>query len=109
MESCGSNNQGNNGRENFKRCADKRPADRGQESFDDKVMADAKALIDEIVAQIAEDGEGKSEREVRALIEEQLAIKGKSYHTVHAMMSQWDSEKFWKAVNYSKSGREDRP
>ena len=71
-------------------------------------MADAKALTDEIVAQIAEDGEGKSEREIQALIEEQLAIKGESYRTMHAMMSQWDSEKLWKDVDFSKSGREDR-
>ena len=72
-------------------------------------MADAKALSDEIVAQISKNGEGKSEQELRALIEEQLTIKGESYRTVRAMMSQWNSEKFWMDVDYAKNGREDHP
>ena len=104
MESCGSTNQGNS-----ERRVEKRPANRSPESFEDKVMADAKDLTDEIMAQVVENGEGKSEREFRALIEEQLAFKGEFYLTVRTMMNQWDSEKLWIAMNNSKSGRRDYP
>ena len=72
-------------------------------------MEDAKDLSNEIMDQVVKNGEGKSEQEIRALIEEQLAIKGESYRTVRLMMSQWDSEKLWTAVNNSKSGRKDYP
>ena len=72
-------------------------------------MANAKDLTNEIMDQVVKNGEGKSEQEIRALIEEQLAIKGESYRTVRSMMSQWDSEKLWTAVNNSKSGRKDYP
>ena len=72
-------------------------------------MADAKALSDEIISQIAKDGEGKSEQELRTLIEEQLAIKGESYRIVRAMMNRWNSKDFWMAVDYAKKGRKDYP
>ena len=72
-------------------------------------MADAKALSDEIISQIAKVGEGKSEQELRTLIEEQLAIKGESYRTVRALMSRWSSKEFWMAVDYAKSERKDYP
>ena len=72
-------------------------------------MADAKALSDEIIAQIAKNREGKSEQELWALIKEKLTIKGETYRTMRAMMSQWDSEKFWMAIDYAKNGRVDHP
>ena len=72
-------------------------------------MADAKALSDEIISQIAKVGEGKSEQELRTLIEEQLAIKGESYRTVRALMSRWNSKEFWMAVDYTKNGGKDYP
>ena len=72
-------------------------------------MEDAKDLSNEIMDQVVKNGEGKSEQEIRALIEEQLAIKGESYRTVRAMMSRWDSKDFWMAVDYAKKGRKDHP